>query len=158
MSLTELIAKEDAAIDRWAEQGERGVEGAAGNLKQAEDRQAELLHRREIRRQELERQKALTLQAVERITSIIVLPHPERDKPDIATLLSGSRLTPLRSSKRFPPADIERACPGVGREWIRKILADLREHGEVVSEGRGPGARWRYVAGEGEKNKGITTM
>ena len=86
MSLTELIAKEDAAIDRWAEQAERGVEGAAGNLKQAEDRQAELLHRRETRRQELDRQKALTLQGVERITSIIVLPHPERDKPDIANL------------------------------------------------------------------------
>lgn len=86
MSLTELIAKEDSAIGRWAEEAERGVEGAAGNLKQAEDRQAQLLHRREVRRKEMERQRALTLQGVQRITSVIVLPHPDRDQPDIANL------------------------------------------------------------------------
>ena len=86
MSLTELISKEDASIGRWEEEADRGVEGAAGNLKQAEDRHAVLLTRRETRRQEMERQKSLTLQAVERMTSIIVLPHPERDRPDIANL------------------------------------------------------------------------
>lgn len=86
MSLTELISKEDSAIDRWAEQVERGVEGAAGNLKQAEDRQAHLIHRRGTRRQEMERQRSLTLQNVERLTSIIVLPHPERNAPGIVNL------------------------------------------------------------------------
>jgi len=86
MSLTELISKEDTAIDRCAEQAERGVEGAAGNLKQAEDRQAQLLHRRAVRQQEMERQRSLTLQSVQRTTSIIVLPHPERDEPGIANL------------------------------------------------------------------------
>ena len=44
MSLTELIAKEDASIGRWEDEAGRGVEGAAGNLKQAEDRHS-LLHR-----------------------------------------------------------------------------------------------------------------
>jgi superfamily II DNA or RNA helicase len=86
MSLTELIAKEDAAIGRWESEAERGVEGAAGNLKQAEDRHAVLLHRRETRRQEMERQRSLTLQAVDRLTSIIILPHPDRDRPEIANL------------------------------------------------------------------------
>ncbi len=86
MSLTELIAKEDDLIGRLSEQVDRSVEGAAGNLKQAEDRHSQLLHRRDLRRQELERQRALTLQSVERITSIIVLPHPERDQPGIANL------------------------------------------------------------------------
>ena len=86
MSLTELISKEDASIGRWEEEADRGVEGAAGNLKQAEDRHALLLTRRETRRQEMERQKSLTLQAVERMTSIIVLPHPDRDRPEIANL------------------------------------------------------------------------
>ena len=86
MSLTELIAKEDAAIGRWEGEAERGVEGAAGNLKQAEDRHAVLLHRRESRRQEMERQRSLTLQAVDRLTSIIIFPHPDRDRPDIANL------------------------------------------------------------------------
>jgi hypothetical protein len=86
MSLTELIAKEDAAIGRWEEEAERGIEGAAGNLKQAEDRHALLLERRENRRREMERQRSLTLQAVDRLTSIIILPHPDRDRPEIANL------------------------------------------------------------------------
>lgn len=29
----------------------------------------------------------------------------------------------------FRLADIERACPGVGHEWIRKLLVDLRSPG-----------------------------
>jgi superfamily II DNA or RNA helicase len=86
MSLTELIAKEDAAIGRWEEEADRGVEGAAGNLKQAEDRHSLLLERRENRRREMERQRSLTLQAVDRLTSIIILPHPDRNRPDIANL------------------------------------------------------------------------
>ena len=86
MSLTALIEKEDASIGRWADDAERGVEGAAGNLKQAEDRHAFLMHRRESRRQEMERQKSVSIQGVERITSILVLPHPERNRPDIINL------------------------------------------------------------------------
>ena len=74
-SLTELIAREDEKIGKWAELAERGVEGAAGNLKQAEDRHAELVNRRERRRDELARESTITLQAVERIASALVLPH-----------------------------------------------------------------------------------
>lgn len=44
----------------------------------------------------------------------------------------------------FRLADIERACPGVGRDWIRSLLARLKETGEVSCQGKGPGARWRY--------------
>jgi Fic family protein len=43
----------------------------------------------------------------------------------------------------FRISDIERACPGVGREWIRRLLADLKRQGEVVCTGRGPAARWQ---------------
>src|SRR5208282_3092758 len=64
MSLTELIAREDAAIGRWEDEAERGVEGAAGNLKQAEDRHSLLMHRRETRRQEMDREKSLSIQGV----------------------------------------------------------------------------------------------
>jgi superfamily II DNA or RNA helicase len=86
VSLTELLAKEDASIGRFSEEAERGVEGAAGNLKQAEDRHAELLARRERRREELERQRALSLQKVERITSALILPHPDREAPEVRKL------------------------------------------------------------------------
>jgi hypothetical protein len=86
LSLTELLEREDGLIGRLAEEAERGVEGAAGNLKQAEDRHARLMTRRERRRQELERQRSLTLQAVERIASVLVLPHPDREKPEVRRL------------------------------------------------------------------------
>jgi hypothetical protein len=86
LSLTELLAREDQKIGRFAEEKERGVEGAAGNLAQAEERHAELLTRRERRREELARQRALSLQAVERFTSVLVLPHPEGNKPEIRNL------------------------------------------------------------------------
>jgi len=86
LSLTELIAREDDRVRRFSEQAERGVEGAAGNLKQAELRQDDLIQRREKRRQELTRQRSLTLQNVERLAAVLVLPHPERETPEISRL------------------------------------------------------------------------
>ena len=49
-----------------------------------------------------------------------------------------------RQSGEFRLADIEHGCPGVGREWIRVLLANLRKTGEVSCRGRGPAARWRH--------------
>src|SRR2546425_7938705 len=86
ISLTELIGREDGKIGRFSDESERKVEGAAGLLAQAETRQAELLARREKRRLELGRQKQLTLQNVERITSVLVLPHPEAGGPEVRNL------------------------------------------------------------------------
>jgi hypothetical protein len=40
----------------------------------------------------------------------------------------------------FRLADIERACPGVGREWIRSLLADSKAAGEASCQGKGPAA------------------
>ncbi len=53
----------------------------------------------------------------------------------------------------FRLADIERACPGVGREWIRKLLVDLRSSGEVICRGKGLAARWRYEKSKGSNSK-----
>jgi hypothetical protein len=52
----------------------------------------------------------------------------------------------------FRLTDIERACPGVGREWIRSLLSDLKVAGEVSCQGKGPGARWRYLGSKGSKS------
>ena len=86
LSLTELLQREDRLIGRFVEEAERGVEGAAGLLKQSEDRHAALMVRRERRRQEFERQRSLTLQSVERMTSVLILPHPERERPKVRRL------------------------------------------------------------------------
>ena len=86
LSLTELLQKVDEEIGKAAGEVDQKVTGAEGRLAQAEARHAELMARRERRRRELERQRALTLQAVERIASVLVLPHPEREAPDVRRL------------------------------------------------------------------------
>ena len=86
LSLTELLQKVDEEIGKAAAEVENKVTGAEGRLAQAENRHAELMARREKRRQELEQQRALTLQSVERMTSILVLPHPERSQPEVRRL------------------------------------------------------------------------
>ena len=53
----------------------------------------------------------------------------------------------------FRLAEIERACPGVGREWIRRLLADLKKSGKVACQGKGPAARWHYSRGKGSTSK-----
>ncbi len=52
-------------------------------------------------------------------------------------------------SKPFMVSDLERSCPGVSRDMIRKVLRDLQKSGQVECLGRGPGAPWR--------KKGITS-
>jgi len=92
LSLTELLQKADEEIGRLASEVERKVPGAEGRLAQAESRHSELLSRREKRRLELDRQRALSLQAVERITSILILPHPERAAPEVRRLQPDSEV------------------------------------------------------------------
>jgi hypothetical protein len=58
-----------------------------------------------------------------------------------------------RQTGGFRLADVERACPGVGREWIRRLLAEMKNSGEVTCEGRGPAARWRRIGGKGTTPK-----
>ena len=49
----------------------------------------------------------------------------------------------------FRLSDIERACPGVGREWIRTLLTDWKAAGEASCRGKGPAARWQYLGSKG---------
>ncbi|MBI5634971.1 MAG: DUF3883 domain-containing protein [Nitrospirae bacterium] len=86
LSLTELLQRADEEIGRAAAEIEQKVTGAEGRLAQAETRHAELFDRREKRRQDLERQRSLSLQAVERITSVLILPHPEGETPEVRRL------------------------------------------------------------------------
>lgn len=86
LSLTELLHRADEEIGRAAAEVEEGKQGAEGRLAMAEQRHAELFARRERRRQELERQRALSLQAVERMTSALLLPHPERHSAEVTRL------------------------------------------------------------------------
>ena len=63
-------------------------------------------------------------------------------------------LNAIRAQRgEFRLVDIERACPGVGREWIRVLLADLKKSGEVKCRGKGPAARWVYKGRKGSTLK-----
>lgn len=86
LSLTELLQRADEEIGRAAAEVERQIGGSEGRLAQAESRHAELLSRRERRRADLEQQASLTLQAVDRLASVLVLPHPERNAPEVRRL------------------------------------------------------------------------
>ena len=43
----------------------------------------------------------------------------------------------------FTLTDLERACPGVSRDMVRRVLRDLQRKKQVACLGRGPGATWR---------------
>ncbi len=86
LSLTEVLHRIDEEIGRAAEEAEKGSVGAEGRLAQAEARHAEALARRERRREELQRESAVTLQGVARLASALILPHPEREAPEVRRL------------------------------------------------------------------------
>jgi Fic family protein len=48
-----------------------------------------------------------------------------------------------RISTEFSVAELERACPGVSRDMIRRVLRERQQAGAVECLGLGPGARWR---------------
>ena len=48
-----------------------------------------------------------------------------------------------RTNGEFTLAEIERACPGVSRDLIRKVMKTFRARGFLACAGRGPGAKWQ---------------
>ncbi|MCY3958694.1 MAG: helicase-related protein [Chloroflexi bacterium] len=86
LSLTEVLQRIDQEIGRASDDVEKQITGAEGRLAQADARHDEAMARRERRRRESTQQRALTLQGVERLASVLVLPHPERDAPDVRHL------------------------------------------------------------------------
>ena len=107
LSLTELLQRADEEIGRAAADAEDGKQGAEGRLAMAESRHAELFARRERRRQDLERQRSLSLQAVERLTSVLVLPHPERETSEVTRLRQNSETEAIAMEAVM---EHERAC------------------------------------------------
>lgn len=64
---------------------------------------------------------------------------PKGEKAEI--VLSAIR----NQSGEFRLADIEALCLGVGRDWIRSILFDLKRKGLATCSGKGKAARWRQI-------------
>ena len=103
VALREVLLRADQELGRAAEEVDEGITGAGGRLAQAETRHAEVTARRERRRRELERQRALTLQGVERLTSVLILPHPEREDPEVRRLRPNpeTEMTAMRVATQY---------------------------------------------------------
>ena len=86
LSLTEMLHRADQEIGRAHEDKENGVAGTDGRLVQAESDRDEVSVRRERRREEIAQQRAVTLQGVGRLASVLILPHPERASPEVRRL------------------------------------------------------------------------
>lgn len=50
-----------------------------------------------------------------------------------------------RKTSAFALAELEKDCPGVGRDWIRAILFQLKKEGKVACSGKGKAARWKRL-------------
>jgi len=53
----------------------------------------------------------------------------------------------------FRLVDIEKACPGVGRDWIQSLLTEMKQNNEVICTGKGPAARWKLLTKGGSTPK-----
>lgn len=42
----------------------------------------------------------------------------------------------------FTIAEVYKKCPAVSKDMVRKVMKDLQKKGSIVSNGRGPGAKW----------------
>ena len=110
LSLTEVLHRIDGEIGRAAEDIDKGSAGAEGRLAQAETRHAEALARRDRRREELRRERAITLQGVERLASALILPHPERDAPEVRRHLRPDPETEMTAMRVVMEHEAARGC------------------------------------------------
>ncbi len=71
----------------------------------------------------------------------------ERRVGDVATPRGAKTERVHEAVRAFPGdftlGDLERACPEVSRDMVRRVLRDLKAADEVECLGKGPGARWR---------------
>ena len=76
--------------------------------------------RRERRRRELTRQRALTLQGVELLASALVLPHPERDAPEVKRLRPDSETeeTAMRVAMEYEAGQGRKSSTCMRRTWV----------------------------------------
>ena len=75
----------------------------------------------------------------------------EVEQKRIGTVIFGKSLLHDRSEEEvrgyrlgdFSVADLQKKCPGVGIDMIRRVLKDLQVQGVIACLGRGRSAKWR---------------
>jgi hypothetical protein len=94
ISLNELIHRQNLRMADLHEQSQREENAPliAANMKQTEDRLDELNARLERRREELQRERECMIGEVQHLGRAWVLPHPERNSPKIAPMVSDPQI------------------------------------------------------------------
>jgi hypothetical protein len=94
ISLTELIARQNLVLGELTEKQQQGItsQPIAANIKQAGDRLDDLIERQERRREELQRERFLSISEVKNHGRAWVLPHPQRKDPGIAPMVENEEI------------------------------------------------------------------
>jgi len=137
ISLNELIHRQNLRMVELEEERLREPESSmlAPNFKQTEDRIEELNERLETRTKELEQERQCSIGGVQFVGSAIVLPHPERENPNLAPMVRDE--------------EIERIA-------IQTVIAEAEREGWIVesveSENRGFDLILRKFSAEDARN------
>ena len=105
----ELIAKRDAVLAKHLLAQDQGDPTATGLAELEAQKVQDLQRRRDLRLNELARQRSLSLQGVERIGLALALPHPERNSP-VATNLKTDRETERKAVATVIAHEGARGC------------------------------------------------
>jgi hypothetical protein len=90
LSLNAIINRENLMLADLISQKESGSTetGLDGRIKISEDKLSDLDHRLQTRRQELEQERQCSVSDIQHLGRAWVLPHPERQAPAIAPMVS----------------------------------------------------------------------
>ncbi|MBW1947077.1 MAG: DUF3883 domain-containing protein [Deltaproteobacteria bacterium] len=83
----ELIQKRNDILSRHLLAKDQGDPAAEGLINIESEKLMALIRRRDQRLQEISQQRALSLQGVERLGVGLVLPHPERNQPEVSHMV-----------------------------------------------------------------------
>lgn len=107
ISLEELIHRQNLRMVDLEEEKMRDPESAmlAPNIKQTEDRIEELNERLETRKKELEQERQCSIGGVQFVGSAMVLPHPERENPNLAPMVRDEEIERIAIEKATTEAE-----------------------------------------------------
>ena len=94
LSLNELINKQNLKLSEYIQLQIDGDKNPylASNITQTENRVLELTNRLELRKKDLAKERQCTISATLHLGTAWVLPHPEREKPEIKGMVSDAEI------------------------------------------------------------------
>lgn len=101
LSLNELINKQNLKLSDYIQQQQDGDTNPylASNISQTENRILELTNRMEHRKKDLAKERQCTISSAQHLGSAWVLPHPDREQPEIKGMVSDAEIEKIAVQK-----------------------------------------------------------